>query len=87
MEWDHHKITKLIIHSELGGNCRLRLNQIVKNALLKNASGKNPNNCFTTTDVKRPIIHTADGKIATSKLPQTWIYDMQTKAGKSYRII
>jgi alpha-L-fucosidase 2 len=87
MEWNSHKITKLIIHSDLGGNCRLRLNQTVKNALLKSAKGKNSNKFFTTTNVKLPLIPADSGKIATGKLPQTWIYDMQTKAGKSYRII
>jgi alpha-L-fucosidase 2 len=34
IRWTNHKIVKLVIHSSIGGNCRLRVNQQLKSLLL-----------------------------------------------------
>lgn len=86
MEWNNGKITKLTIYSALGGNCRLRLNQQIVNPLLKVAKGKNSNKLNQVEEVKSPL-----GQISTNDLtvaiPQTWLYDLATEAGKTYHII
>ncbi|SEO78732.1 glycoside hydrolase N-terminal domain-containing protein [Mucilaginibacter sp. OK283] len=84
--WDDHKITKLVIHSALGGNCRLRLNQLVVNKLLKKASARNTNRFYTIMDIKKPVIRTDNSKLGI-QLPKTWLYDFKTTAGKIYKII
>jgi alpha-L-fucosidase 2 len=86
MEWNNHKITKLVIHSALGGNCRIRVNQMLSNAALKKARGTNGNLFYRTMDVKSPVIHQNDKDLSV-KLPQTWLYDLATQPQKSYRII
>lgn len=85
--WKDHKITKLVVHSALGGNCRLRLNQTAGNHLLKLASGANSNKFYQTTELKTPIIKPEDKSKLKVQLPQTWLYDLKTEAGKTYRII
>jgi len=86
MEWVDHKIIKLVVHSSLGGNCRLRLNQKVESHLLKKAMGNNQNLFYRTMDIKSPIIKKSD-KDLSIKLPENWLYDLQTTPGKTYRLI
>jgi alpha-L-fucosidase 2 len=86
MEWNNHKITKLIIYSELGGNCRIRINLILSNAGLKKAAGANSNLFYRTMEIKNPVIHQTSKDLSV-KLPQTQLYDLPTKPQKSYRII
>jgi alpha-L-fucosidase 2 len=40
MDWDEGKIMRLVVHSKVGGNLRLRLNQTATGGMLKRASGK-----------------------------------------------
>jgi alpha-L-fucosidase 2 len=86
MAWADHKITKLVIYSSSGGNCRIRINQTLSNASLKKAAGANNNSFYRIMDVKTPLIHKND-KDLNVKLPQTWLYDLATQPQKSYRII
>ena len=86
IEWRDHKITKLLIHSALGGNCRLRLNEKPSNKQLAMARGQNPNHFYVTIDIQKPIIKVDNDKLRV-QLPKTWLYDLKTIPGKSYRII
>jgi len=86
IDWKDHKITRLLIHSALGGNCRLRLNQEAANKQLAKAKGTNPNHFYTIMDIKKPIIKVDNSKLGV-QLPKTWLYDFKTTPGKSYRII
>jgi len=86
IDWKDSKITKLIIHSELGGNCRLRLGQEAAGKQLVIAKGQNPNHFYVTTDIKKPTIKVDNSKLGV-QLPKTWLYDIKTTPGKSYRII
>ncbi|MCO5946429.1 glycosyl hydrolase family 95 catalytic domain-containing protein [Mucilaginibacter flavidus] len=85
MTWADHKIVKLIIHSSLGGNCRLRLNQQMATKLLSAAHGSNKNRFYQAMDLKTPIIKTSAESL-TPTLAKTWVYDMPTVAGKTYFI-
>ena len=84
--WEKHHITRLVIHSTLGGNCRIRLNQVVNIQGLKTAKGINPNPLYATVNVKSPIIKPNDKDLHVS-LPKTWMYDLKTEKGKTYVII
>lgn len=86
MEWSDVKITKLVVHSSLGGTCRIRLNQQTNSRTLKKASGKETGFFNKSTEIKTPLIKSS-GKDLNINLPQTWLYDLDTKAGQTYTII
>lgn len=86
MEWNDGKITRLVVHSELGGNCRIRLNQPVISAQLKKATGINKDPFYAVVNIAPPIIK-PNNKDLSVKLPQTWLYDVQTEKGKTYTLI
>lgn len=85
MKWEDHKITKLVIHSSLGGNCRLRVNHPINSNSLAAARGINKNRFYQVMDLKKPIVKSND-KDLTPRLPQTWLYDIPTHPGGTYII-
>jgi alpha-L-fucosidase 2 len=85
MKWKDHKITKLVIHSSLGGNCRLRVNYPINSSSLAAANGINKNRFYQVMDLKKPIVKNND-KDLTPRLPQTWLYDIPTHPGGTYII-
>ncbi|WP_285059784.1 glycoside hydrolase family 95 protein [Pedobacter ginsengisoli] len=86
MEWSDRKITKLVVHSSLGGTCRIRLNHQIGTPILKKATEKESGFFNQATDIKTPLIKNS-GKDLSINLPQTWLYDLDTKAGQTYTII
>lgn len=86
LEWSDRKITKLVVHSSLGGTCRIRLNQQTNSRTLKKAAGKETGLFNKSTEIKTPLIKNS-GKDLNINLPQTWLYDLDTKAGQTYTII
>lgn len=87
--WSNGKIQKIAIHSNLGGNCRIRVPNVVgmeNGQGLTIASGINPNSFFVTDSVKQPIISAA-AKLNNLTLKKTYEYDFQTEAGKTYFIV
>lgn len=86
LEWSDMKITKLVVYSALGGNCRLRLNQEVANKILKEAKGENPNKLNQVAAIKDPLLGTTIDALQVN-IPKTWMYDFMTTPGKTYVII
>jgi len=86
MCWANHQVTRLIVHSALGGNCRLRLNRPLHDKKLKNASAPNPNVFYAVSTLKTPIIK-PHKQTLTPTLPKSYLYDMATEKGKTYTII
>lgn len=89
MAWQNGKITKLVIKSTLGGNCRLRTPNTLKgqNGLVtKAAKGENTNPLFGIDEVKKPIIANAE-KLKGITLAPTVLVDFETVAGKTYTLI
>ncbi len=86
--WKNGKVHKIVIKSNLGGNCRLRLpNKIMlaDGTQLQQASGTNPNPFFATADIKKPLI--AKPAIRNkADIPATLLYDLLTKPGETYTI-
>ncbi len=87
--WDDNKVRKIIIKSNLGGNCRIRVpNEMVLNggSTLKEASGKNTNPFFETMTVKEPLI-SSSAKLNPVNLKSTQSYDFPTEVGKTYVLV
>ena len=86
MEWKDCKISKLVIKSVLGGNCRIRSYTELKadaSLSLKLAKGENQNSFYQTAKIKQPLIsdQTAVKKV---ELKETFLYDIETQKGKEY---
>ena len=89
LEWKDGEITKLVIKSKLGGNCRIRSYnklQLEDKSLIKLANGENKNPFFQTPEIKMPII--SDNKVVKEvSLKNTFLYDIETKPGETFTII
>ena len=83
LEWENGEVSKLIIKSNLGGNCRLRLPNALKGNALAIAADANSNPFYQMLDIPKPIVSPA-AKITPSKLPDTSLYDFRTEKGKTY---
>lgn len=86
IEWKAGKLRRLTIKSELGGNCRLRIN---KNVFLKGhtqvikAKDENSNAFYQVNSTKRPLI-SEKAKLKGIPIPETELYDFDTKVGGAY---
>jgi alpha-L-fucosidase 2 len=86
MEWKNGIISKLVIKSDLGGNCRIRSYTKLKSegkTTLKTAEGENQNPFYQIPDIKNPLISNK-ATLKYFKLKNTFIYDMETQAGGKY---
>jgi len=87
LEWKEGKVSKLVIKSELGGKCRLRVpNQLKGNGVaVQEAKGINTNEFYKTDEVAKAIVSPA---APVSKLPmkETLLYDFQTEKGRIYTL-
>jgi alpha-L-fucosidase 2 len=87
MAWEQGHLTKAVIHSALGGNCRIRVHVPVSaaGAVLKPVAGNNPNPYYPM-----PLLVKMEVKDKT-KLPElplakVYEYDLVTTPGKDYSI-
>lgn len=81
LTWKNGKVQKLVLRSNLGGNCRIRMAGALNG--LKPASGTNTNPFYRITPIEQPLI--ADKtKIQPLDLAAVEEYDLQTTAGKTY---
>ncbi len=89
MEWKNGKISKLVIKSNLGGNCRIRSYSPLKvegNATLVQANGENSNPFYQVPEIKKPLV-SAKAKLETVKLRNTFLFDMETEPGQEYTFV
>jgi alpha-L-fucosidase 2 len=87
--WENGEVQKIVIKSNLGGNCRLRVpNEIVlmDGKLLRLATGINTNPFYGTNQIKEPLI-SSSANVSPLKIKPTYLYDLPTKAGETYTII
>lgn len=86
LTWKDSKIDKLVIRSNLGGNCRIRVENKLRlegDTSLKKAMGENPNGFFYSPEVKRPLI-SEKANLHEVRLPEYQVYDLHTTAGETY---
>lgn len=86
MEWNDYKVTRLVVHSALGGSFRIRLNHALKNKDLRESKGENPNPFYAITNITAPIVKENKADLTVS-LPQSFMYDLNTKKGRTYVIV
>jgi len=83
--WKNKRITQIKIKSNLGGNCRLRINDdmLLNNAKLIQAKGQNSNPFYEMPEIKIPIISSL-AKLNPISIKSSKDYDFKTTAGKEY---
>ena len=89
IEWKNGRISRLVIKSSLGGNCRIRSYSPLKaegGAKLDQAAGENSNSFYTAPDIKKPLI-SPEAKLKPVKLKNTFVYDVGTAPGEEYTFI
>lgn len=86
MDWKGNKLTRLVVHSGLGGNCRIRVAQELRgDADLKmvKVDTPNPNPLFYVESVKESLI-SKKANIKPVQIPETLVYDFNTTRGGVY---
>ena len=86
MAWKHGRLTRLAVHSRLGGNLRLRSAVPLKAKGLGRARGDNPNWLFALPATPAPLI-SEKAEVAAPRLPKTYLYDLPTEPGQTYVIV
>ncbi len=84
--WKNGKLSKVTIKSKLGGNCRLRVPNVLKGNSLKPAKGDNPNQFYQIDKIATPVI-SAKANLNKPSINETILYDFDTAAGKTYTFI
>jgi len=86
MEWKNGELSKLIIKSNLGGNCRIRSYTELKaedKTSLEIAKSENPNPFYQIPAIKKPMISN-QAILKGIELKNTFVYDIGTKPGGRY---
>ncbi|MEI3798190.1 MULTISPECIES: glycoside hydrolase family 95 protein [unclassified Chitinophaga] len=87
MVWENGQLSKITIRSTLGGNCRLRVpNALKENGQLKAAGGAQTNPFFEVAPTA-PALVSNKAKVEELSLPNTILYDLDTQAGKTYTFV
>jgi hypothetical protein len=87
--WDNGQAQKIVIKSNLGGNCRIRVpNEValIGGTLQDSALGINPNPFFATPEIRKPVISDST-KLKPVNLKPTLLYDLSTQSGGTYTIV
>ncbi|MEJ7558038.1 MAG: glycoside hydrolase family 95 protein [Pedobacter sp.] len=81
LTWRNGKVTKLVIKSNLGGKCRIRVSSSLKGKLVP-AVGDNPNPFYAVNETPKPII-SEKAKLKPTGVKETLLYDFNTKPGQT----
>ena len=85
MDWKGGKLTHAVIHSSLGGNCRIRTNELkaVQNTPTKAVLNENPNQFFKYIDVDKPLINN-DLENVKLRENQGFVMEFEAKKDRKY---
>lgn len=87
MVWENGQLSKVTIRSTLGGNCRLRVpNALKENGQLKAAAAEQTNPFFQVAPTA-PALVSEKAKAEELPLPNTILYDLETQPGKTYTFV
>ena len=85
-EWSDGKLCSTTIRSTIGGTLRLRSYVPLKGKGLRPAKGDCPNSLLAPATIKQPL-HSPELKAIDNKvLPTVYEYDLDTTAGKTYKL-
>jgi len=80
MQWENGELTKAMVKSSIGGNCRIRSYYPLDGKGLKAAKGQNTNQIFNIPETKAPLIHSKTPPSSLT-LRKVYEYDFSTKKG------
>lgn len=86
VEWKDGAVSVLKVKSNLGGNLRIRTtDELVMRdgSSLVVAEGDNPNPYYAVPEVSEPLV-SEKAVLDVEPMPETWLYDIPTVAGKEY---
>ncbi len=85
MEWEKGKLKTVVVHSTLGGNCRISSNGqlMLQNGQFIPAEGENSNPLFNYINPGLPIVKDR-GKLVALDNKESFTIDFETLAGESY---
>ncbi|MDH6310970.1 alpha-L-fucosidase 2 [Dysgonomonas sp. PFB1-18] len=88
MEWKGGQLTKVVIESALGGNCRIRssIPLTSRSAQIKDAQGENPNPFNFTMKASELIKGDNAGLLQQLELKETSLIDFETEKNKKYEL-
>lgn len=87
--WGKGHLNTLVIHSKLGGNCRIRVREKVKplqETEMTEVTGPNPNPFYHINFVKDPLV-SPKAIIEEPELKKTNLYDFNTIQGEKYKFV
>jgi alpha-L-fucosidase 2 len=90
LKWEKGKITRLVVRSTLGGNCRIRANQPLETGgafRLSPAKGPNSNPFYKTEAASFKPVIAAGAALDTVVVPRYYTYDFPTTANHDYVLI
>ena len=85
IQWKDGKVSKVIIKSLLGGNCRIRSYSQLKGKELKKAKGDNPNPFFKVPGLQKPLIHSKN-TLPSLQLKHVYEYDVWMNKGETIEV-
>lgn len=86
MKWLNGKISRLVVTSNLGGNCRIRSYSplaLAGRASLTQATGENPNPFYPVPQTKKALV-SPKATLHPVGIQETYIYDIATTPGGKY---
>ncbi|MDR1584643.1 MAG: glycoside hydrolase family 95 protein, partial [Prevotellaceae bacterium] len=88
LEWEAGKITKAVIYSVLGGNCRIRTYSPVRlqSHYFQEAIGVNPNPFYFTDNSTKIINGNNNQHLAALDFKKTYLIDFDTEKGGKYEL-
>lgn len=86
MKWKNKRLVSAKIRSTLGGVLRIRSYVPLKGAGLRKAEGNCPNALLRPAAIKRPMVLSPHEEGVKANIPQVYEYDLETEAGKTYRM-
>ncbi len=85
MEWKEGKLTKAVVHSALGGPCRIRTNERLSVQAAGSSAGEAVNPLFRFVDAGAPLIKDKT-KLAPMPVVNGFTMDIKAEKGKIYEI-
>lgn len=89
LEWKDGALVKVVIKSNLGGNCRIRSYSELtaeNGATLTLASGDNENPFYKVPNIQKPII-SEKANLKGFEVRDTYLYDIKTEPGQSILLV
>lgn len=83
IEWENGSAKRILLHSDLGGNGRIRSYSPLEGEGLTEASGENPNPFYGVPQIKEPII-SPQAEIPDLNIREVYLYDLNTEPDQTY---